>query len=371
MNLLKMNVKSAGPKIGQPQYTAAFRNYRCALFIFASSVCIHASSVNSANAQVDSIERFGTRALRGKIVDTSPTALTVQVSGSNQTVKPSEVRSITFGSTSGPIKKGIAAFYDERYNDCLETFEKVNSRPSNPAVFAEIVFCKAMSMAYEALGGGNVTVRQAGIEVKGFLDNHPDSFHVYAATRMFADLAMASGSISAAKPSYEKLLDAQWPELVMACHIELGEIGLIENDPDAAIQHFQAAVKVDTADKTSQSLQIVAKCRMAQANALKGDVDSAIKAIEAIIKQQSDEDSIVFSHAYNSLGNCYLKAGNSKAALLAFLHTQMLFAQPAKNQAEALYHLKTLWQNLNYPDRARKSQQTLTTSFSNTFFGQR
>ena len=324
-------------------------------------------------AAQDTIDVAGGRPVRGKIIETSPSTVVVDVSGTQQTVEAGKINRVRLYDAKGDLTRAIDLFYDGNFNNALEVLNSTGEKPATPIVAAEVEYCRAMSMAQEALQGGSVTVREAGIATKQFVETYDQSFHVHEVTRAFADLALASGSIESAKSSYGKLLDIEWPEQVLDCHFQLGLIALLERDAESAANHFAQVDAVDTADKRAQELKIAARCRAAQASAMQGNHEAAIQTLQSVIKNENSEQQIAFSHAYNALGHAYLQANEQKPALLAFLRTQLLFnsRETVQEQAEALFELRKLWESLNYPERARQAQQSLSTSFGNTIYASR
>jgi hypothetical protein len=59
------------------------------------------------------------------------------------------------------------------------------------------------------------------------------------------------------------------------------------------------------------------------------------------------------------MGQCYLKSNKPKDALLAYLHTDILFYGDPESHAEALYYLDKLWQQVDRPERALQARKLL------------
>ena len=62
-----------------------------------------------------------------------------------------------------------------------------------------------------------------------------------------------------------------------------------------------------------------------------------------------------------------MKAGNDptnqKAALLAYLHVDVLYFNYPNYHAESLYHLSKLWEQIGKRDRAKEAKDKLTTRY--------
>jgi hypothetical protein len=56
--------------------------------------------------------------------------------------------------------------------------------------------------------------------------------------------------------------------------------------------------------------------------------------------------------------------GQNEGAVLAFLHTDMLFANQPDSHAEALYQLSTLWGKLGEPQRAADAKARLANLYA-------
>ncbi len=340
------------------------------LALHSLALCFLLASSGGAFGQSDTIERVGGgRPVRGQIARISPTAVVVESGGTTQTIKVQDVRKINFGGINGTIRQAISQYYAGSYKDCLDSIERNKEKPTKKYIVAELAYCKAMSMAGEAMSGGNVTLKAAKSELNTFITTHGDSYRYYPASFAFSQLCVALGDFDVAKAGFNKVLESDWPTMLLKSRIQLGMVAFIEKDISAATNHFSEAIKIDSGDKEAASLKLVARCRLAQANSLSNKGQNSISEIQKIIKEQSSEDKVLFSNAYNALGHCQKKAGNNKEAVLAFLHTQLLYPNQADAQAEALHELYQLWNSLNYTDRAREAQNLLRRSYRNTYYG--
>ena len=90
--------------------------------------------------------------------------------------------------------------------------------------------------------------------------------------------------------------------------------------------------------------------------------------MQDLINRNDPQDAALFARAYNALGRCYLKQGKTKEAVLALLHTDVLFSNEAEPQAEALYHLSKLWSEVNKSDRAAAARTTLRQRYAGSIW---
>ena len=96
--------------------------------------------------------------------------------------------------------------------------------------------------------------------------------------------------------------------------------------------------------------------------------DEGVALLQDIINKNDPQDAPLFARTYNALGRCYLKLNKPKDALLAFLHTDVLFSGDAEAHAEALYHLSKLWSDMNKSDRAVAARTTLRERYAGSIW---
>ncbi|MFI4876357.1 MAG: tol-pal system YbgF family protein, partial [Blastopirellula sp. JB062] len=95
-----------------------------------------------------------------------------------------------------------------------------------------------------------------------------------------------------------------------------------------------------------------------------GKPADGVKLIQPVLERANPKDADLFSAAYNALGRCYLKEGKPKDALLAFLHTDILFYGNPEMHAEALYYMSKLWKEVNDPDKGVAAYELLRSRYA-------
>ncbi len=71
------------------------------------------------------------------------------------------------------------------------------------------------------------------------------------------------------------------------------------------------------------------------------------------------EDAAAQATAYNTLGDCFRAANRPKDALIAYLHTDLLYAKNKEEHPRALFHIQSLFRQLKQDGRADEFAQRL------------
>ncbi len=116
---------------------------------------------------------------------------------------------------------------------------------------------------------------------------------------------------------------------------------LIKASPDGSVRQREA--------KLAKAEGLAGLKKYAEAEA---DLRAAIKSLPA-------EDVASQSAAYNTLGDCLRAAGRPKDALLAYLHTDVLYSKDKEQHPRALAQIAQVWRELKRDDRADEVQQRL------------
>jgi tetratricopeptide (TPR) repeat protein len=87
------------------------------------------------------------------------------------------------------------------------------------------------------------------------------------------------------------------------------------------------------------------------------------KEAEALVREaitdSPAEDATAQAAAYNTLGDCFRAANRPKDALLAYLHTDLLYAKNKEEHPRALYQIQALFRELKQDGRADEFAQRL------------
>jgi tetratricopeptide (TPR) repeat protein len=229
----------------------------------------------------------------------------------------------------------------------------------------DIEFYKAYCASRLALSGeGEIT--DAGKQLNLFVRSNPDNYHFLEASEMMGDLLMASGRYDFAEKQYSELAKAPWPVYKMRAAVSLGRSLQAQGKQAEAIQQFDAALAMgdDGPDAQNQKLSATLGKAVSLADTAKGD--DAVKIIQKVIQDADPQQKELHARAYNALGTCYEKSKQTKDALFAFLHVDVVYSNVPEAHAEALSHLVSLWKAVGNEEQSREARETLLQRHGNS-----
>ncbi|MGI9518533.1 MAG: hypothetical protein ACR2NP_15870 [Pirellulaceae bacterium] len=320
-----------------------------------------------ATAQNDSITLITGRPVRGTIQSVTPESLVVNTSDGNKTVEPWNVRRIRFADEPNELTRAKTGYTDDRFNVCVQELDGLET-PDRDVVRQEAEFYKALASARIALNGGNVTASTATSSVEQFVQTNPNSFHLYEALDALGDLYLAQGQFDKAEEQFGKTAAGTWPEYAFRAKLKTGRSQLLRGDHSAAIQSFEDTERANSSSDFALQAKLVARCLRAQAIAMSGDPAEGRRMATEIIQSESPKNAMVFAYANNAIGASYLQENLLKEAVRSYLKTELLFTIDPDSHAEALYHLQTLWDQLEQPGRASAARQKINDRYRNTYW---
>lgn len=341
-----------------------------AINCFALTILLGFTAI--AQAQTDSVFRtaeFGNKQVRGKIVKTTPIEVTVETRNGQETVPAREIKKITFSNEPRSLNRARDHFEGQRFDDCLQTIQKIDGEPKSRFIKQEMDFLAAVSDANKALRGDRETTTQTAEQaVASFIQQNSDSYRLVQAIDVYAQLLMANGKTEAAQKQFNKLTKSRWPKYIARGHFFEGENLVLANQLAAAEKSYRELAGLSDSDPSTKQFKQLAECQLAKLAALQGDVQRAVSTIENIIKNENAENSRLFAYAYNALGTCYLQSNELKKACRAFLHTELLFSSESDAHAEALYNLAKIWPKLKEVERANRARELLSSRYRNSIW---
>jgi tetratricopeptide (TPR) repeat protein len=292
--------------------------------------------------------------IRGQIQSESPTIVKIQAPTGLQEVPVDQIDSISY---EGQPSSFLVAQTKEAGGDLAAAADQykraANDAAGKPLLVQAAQFGQAHAMAEIALASPS-KANDAITQLEAFLKAHGKSRHQGPALEDLTKLYLQKGETDKADKVLDELEQIAWAAdraAVMKTRV-LAKKGQY----DDAIKTLD---KIITAAPKGSARAVEA--RLAKAESLAGlkKFDEAEATVKEVIKETPPEKVDIQGLAWNTLGDCLRAAGQPKAALLAYLHTDILYDKDKEQHSRALYNAAQLFRELKRDDRADEKMDEL------------
>lgn len=333
-------------------------------FVRISAILLVVCFTSAAFGQGDIMSVRSGSPLKGEVKAMTPVKVTIKARGVDREIAVNEIKALTYGDDPLEMKSARSNIRDGNYGGALEQLKRIDfSSLRRRVVQQDYKFYVAMCNARLALAGTGDKAQAAGMMNK-FRNDEKGSYHYLEATEIMGDLALGMGKYEVAATLYTQYGKAPWPEYKMRANVLSAQALMAQKKYKEAYSKYQAVVaspvKGTEADRQKALANLGTASCLAQAP---GGAKKGIALAKKVLESADPTDTELYARAYNAMGTCYGKSGQSKDALLAFLHTDILFYSQPEAHAEALFHLASLWETVNKRDRAVKARNLLKSRY--------
>lgn len=310
-------------------------------------------------AALDRIYEKSGDSISADVVQTSSQGIQIQRAGNTQNIAAGEIVKILYEGDPAPLTRGREFALDGQYQQALQELRKVNfDSLSRAVVKADAAFYIAMCEAKLALAGKGQK-DEAQKKMLAFAGSNRDSWHFYEAAKLLGDLALAQNSTDNALRYYQSLRNASSTDTKISSVYLQGLVHLNKGDSAAALTEFEKVINLKAQTTETTRLQILSRAGKAKAIAVGGKSDEALKLVNTLITEMDPTDVEMAARIYNAQGASYEAGGDTEGAIMAYLHTDLMFSAQPDAHAEALKRLVELWPQVGKPERAAASRQQL------------
>ncbi|WP_044255430.1 hypothetical protein [Rhodopirellula sp. SWK7] len=314
---------------------------------------------NTVHAQTDRLYRNDGEAVIGKVKDITKNEIVMTVGGREQSFPSSDVRRLLFQGDPAELTRGRELVMDGQYDQAFDELKQLDmGKLPREFMKADAQFYLVLSQGEMSLAGQG-DLNKSTADAIEFAKNNSDSWHFYPAMRLLGDLAKALGNYEKAAQFYGYLRNSPSRSLQIESVYQGGVVKVAEGDLEGAESDLSKVAGLKPNSPEEKRLQTLAKAAIAVVNAKKGQGDDAIKMVNDLIKNLNPTDTQTAATIYNAQGESYAALGDDEGALLAYLHTQLMYSMHAAEHAEALKKLAELWTKVGKPDRAAQARGEL------------
>ncbi len=328
----------------------------------AAAICAALTIAPGLARGVDSLKpKDGGPSISG-VSEISKYEVTMQQGAITKKIPVNEIDYMVFELEPIELKTARVEAGKGEFAEAAKTLGKIKAADiRRPEIKAEFQFYKAQAAAKLAIAQGSPKViAEAGRQLMAFEKEFPESFHYLEACESLGDLLVSLGKYDLAAVYYEKLAAAPWPDYKMRAMLLLAQSLEAQKKYKEAITEYDAIIAFNADGPEADHEKSLARLGRASSLAGMGKTAEAIKLLQQLIEKGSDSDGDeYFGRAYNALGTCYKADGKTKAALQAFLHTDLLYNHASAEHAQALANLAVLWPAVNQGRRGMEATKTL------------
>lgn len=332
-------------------------------------ICLAAASAFAAGARADVVTLIeGTTfkggqggAVRGTVQSESPAEVVVSLGNSTTKVPTDQIANVEYQGQPASMQLGETRERAGQLAEAAAEFKKAAAEAGNkPFVVQAALFREAKCLADLALTDPG-RVKEAVGRLSAFLKAHPNSRHAANAQETLARLQLHAEDHQAASAAVAEL--AKLPLSADRAAILKARILVARGDHAAADAEINRLIE-ELPEGSAQRRE----ARLVKVEALVGEkkFNDAESLARQVIAEAPAEDAPAQAPAYNALGDCLLAGNRPKEALLAYLHTDLLYSKDKEEHPRALRQIELLFRRLGQTSRADEYAQRLKQDYPNS-----
>lgn len=334
-----------------------FTTHLRTVFVVASACWLIGGG--AALAQIDRVYDKEGDNVSGTIVATNKNGVQLKKGDSTQTFVSGDVVKIMYGGEPAPLTKAREFALDGQYSQAMAELKNINPGSiKSKYIQADNAFFRILCQSKLALSGKGDKTAAAGATIQ-FVRQFGDSWHVYEAAKLLGDLALALNKHTDALKYYSQLENSPSGDTKIESVYLTGLVHLNQGDANAASAEFDKVIELKPQTSTAVRLQTLSKAGKAVAVARGGNGAEGLKLVNQLIADLNPTDTEMAARIYNAQGASYEASDDAEGAIIAYLHTHLMFAMQADAHAEALKRLAELWPQVGKPERAAEARQEL------------
>ncbi|MCL6503902.1 MAG: tetratricopeptide repeat protein [Pirellulales bacterium] len=334
--------------------------WQAALVVACGGTLAHAADV---------VRKADGKSVSGEIVRTSASEVVVSRSGgTEETIPVVEIEEIQLDREPAPLRQARNDLRNGNYPRVLESLDKLRGGSQDrPLMQQEVQFYRALATSRLALAGtgdANAALKL----LTDFLKSYKGSWRYMLANELAGDLLVSLDRQAEALTYYQELEKSPYPAHQMRARVAQGRALIVQGKHAEALAQFEKVLAMpdNQADTRSSQERLGATLGKALVLAETGDVNTAVQLVEQAIAALDPENNDLNAQAYLTLGTCYRKKGDSRAAEWAFLWVDLIYSANPQFHAQALANLKEVFAENGKPERALQAENVLKERYGNT-----
>lgn len=292
--------------------------------------------------------------VRGSIQTESSTEVVVQVGAASVSIPVDQIASVRYDGQSASFQIAESRQTGGQLTEAIELFHKaVGESADKPLPLRAAMAREATALAELALIEPERS-KEALDKIKLFIQKYPNSRQITLARDALVRLQLHTGDFAGATTAIAEI--AKLPQAAERAAVLKTKLLAKQGkftEAQGELDHLIAAAPKGSARRRAAVL--------AKAECMAGlkDYKAAETLAREVILESPPEDAEAQAPAYNTLGDCLRAANRPKDALLAYLHTDLLYSKDKEEHPRALHEIEALFRQLKQDSRADEFAQRL------------
>jgi TolA-binding protein len=292
--------------------------------------------------------------VRGAVQSESPTEVVVTLGANSTTVPTDQIASIRYDGQSANYQLGESRESAGQLAEAAELFKKAATDtagrpfPHQAALFRE---AKVLSDLAAVEPDRQAEARD---KLGAFIRSYPGGRHIAAAREALARLQISAGDFNGADATIAAL--AKMPKAGDRAAVLRTKVLARQGKHEPAIAELDRLIAASPKGSERQRYAMLAKAESLAATRKYKEAEALVRQV---IQANPAEDADSQAPAYNTLGDCLRAANRPKDALIAYLHTDMLYSKDKQEHPRALHGIVAAFRQLKQDARADEFAQRL------------
>ena len=292
--------------------------------------------------------------VRGVIQSESPTEVVVKLGATETSVPTDQIVSVRYDGQPATLQLAETRETAGQLAEAADLYKKAAGEA------AEKPFAQQMALYREASVLTNLAlveperVKDAKERLLRFVRAYPTSRHIIPAREDLARIQLSTGDFTGAETTIAEI--AKLPKAGDRAAVLHARVLSKQGRHDEAVSELDRLIAAFPDRSTPQR-----EARLAKGESLVGlkKYKEAEALVRQVIQAAPPEDVPSQAAAYNALGDCLRAANRPKDALLAYLHTDLLYSKDKQEHPRALFQIEKLFRLLKQDGRADEYAQRL------------
>jgi TolA-binding protein len=290
----------------------------------------------------------------GQVQSESSSEVVLQLGANTITVPANIIQSIRYDGQSPAFLLGESRASGGQLAEAAELFRKAATESSAKPLAARAAQFREAEVLTELALIEPERSKEARDKLARFIRQNPASRQIGAAQECIARLQLSAGDFAGAQSTVAALaklrgFDSRAAVVRTRLLAKQGKNADAIGELDKLIASYPKESEQRRAAVLAKAENLASLQKYQEAEALVREVIAASPA----------EDSAAQAAAYNTLGDCLRAAKRPKDALIAYLHTDLLYNKDKEEHPRALYHIQALFRELKQDGHAEEFAQRL------------